>query len=352
MISPADRKQAVTLINEAHAFGARKWRACEALEISVRTFYRWESHGFDDGRKARIQSPVNQLSHDERQAVIDCSNAPQNQSLSPKQIVPCLADKGEYLASESTFYRILRAEKMMNHRGRSARKNRVSAPKECIATGPNALYSWDITYLKSAIRGCFFYLYLFMDIYSRKVVGWEVHAEESSEQAADLLRKIHLKEALSGQVEVILHSDNGSPMKGATMLATMQRLGVVPSFSRPSVSNDNPFSESLFKTMKYIPAFPDQPFCSLAEAREWVGRFVDWYNEAHRHSEIQYVTPGQRHRGEDVAILAERKRVYEAAKARHPERWSGETRNWLPVTSVSLNPNKLKQPPEEVRKAA
>lgn len=199
MINPADRKQAVTLINEAHASGARKCRACEVLEISVRTFYRWESHGFDDGRKTRTQSPVNQLSHDERQAVIDCSNEPENQSLSPKQIVPRLADKGKYLASESTFYRILRAEKMMNHRGRSASKNRVSAPEECVATGPNTLFSWDITYLKTSIRGCFFYLYLFMDIYSRKIVGWEVHAEESSEQAADLLRKIHLKEGLSRQ---------------------------------------------------------------------------------------------------------------------------------------------------------
>lgn len=352
MINPADRKQAVTLINEAHASGARKCRACEVLEISVRTFYRWESHGFDDGRKTRTQSPVNQLSHDERQAVIDCSNEPENQSLSPKQIVPRLADKGKYLASESTFYRILRAEKMMNHRGRSASKNRVSAPEECVATGPNTLFSWDITYLKTSIRGCFFYLYLFMDIYSRKIVGWEVHAEESSEQAADLLRKIHLKEGLSRQVEVILHSDNGSPMKGATMLATMQKLGVVPSFSRPSVSNDNPFSESLFKTLKYIPAFPDQPFCSLEEAREWVSKFVAWYNEEHRHSEIQYVTPGQRHRGEDIAILAERKRVYEAAKKRHPERWSGETRNWSPVMSVSLNPNKQRRETEEVRKAA
>jgi len=352
MIDPADRKQAVTLINEAHASGARKWRACEVLEISVRTFHRWEGHGFEDGRKTRVQSPANQLSNEERQAVIDCSNKLENQSLSPKQIVPRLADKGEYLASESTFYRILRAEKMMNHRGRSASKNKVSAPKECVATGPNALYSWDITYLKSAIRGCFFYLYLFMDIYSRKIVGWEVHAEESSEQAADLLGKIHLKEGLSRQVEVILHSDNGSPMKGATMLATMQKLGVVPSFSRPSVSNDNPFSESLFKTLKYIPTFPDQPFCSLEEAREWVSRFVAWYNEEHRHSEIQYVTPGQRHRGEDITILAERKRVYEAAKKRHPERWSGETRNWSPVTSVSLNPNKQKQETEEVKKAA
>jgi len=191
-----------------------------------------------------------------------------------------------------------------------------------------------------------------MDIYSRKIVGWEVLEEESAESAADLLAKIHLKEGLSTKIGVVLHSDNGSPMKGATMLATMQKLGVVPSFSRPSVSNDNAFSESLFKTMKYIPAFPDQPFESLAQARDWVSGFVLWYNEEHRHSEIQYVTPGQRHRGEDMAILAQRERVYEAAKQRHPERWSGETRNWQPVTTVSLNPTNQLSKIQEVKKAA
>jgi len=241
---------------------------------------------------------------------------------------------------------------MMNHRGRSAKANRVSQPKEHLASGPNQVYSWDITYLKSAIRGCFFYLYLFMDIYSRKIVGWEVHAEESSESAGDLLTKIYLKEGLGNLPDIALHSDNGSPMKGATMLATMQKLGVMPSFSRPSVSNDNPYSESLFKTMKYVPAFPDQPFSSLDEARDWVKSFVFWYNEEHLHSEIQYVTPGQRHRGEDIAILAHRKRVYEAAKDRHPERWSKETRNWDPVDTVSLNPSNKNPVTEEVKQAA
>lgn len=352
MISPTDRQRAVALIDEAHAAGARKSRACEELEISVRSYQRWESMGFDDGRKSRIQSPKNKLSEEERQAVIACCNSKENQSMSPKQIVPRLADDGEYLASESTFYRILREEDQVNQRGRSARAGTVTSPKAHVATGPNELYSWDITYLKTLTRGSFFYLYLFMDIYSRKIVGWEVHEEESSESAADLLQKIHLKEGLSQQIKVVLHSDNGSPMKGATMLATMQKLGVVPSFSRPCVSNDNPFSEALFKTMKHVPAFPDQPFCSLEEAREWVSSFVLWYNEEHRHSEIQYVTPGQRHRGEDIEILEQRKRVYEKARERHPERWSGRTRNWKPLTTVSLNPQTIKSETEEVKQAA
>lgn len=188
-----------------------------------------------------------------------------------------------------------------------------------------------------------------MDLYSRKIVGWEILAHESSESAAALLQKVSLKERLKpGQT--VLHSDNGSPMKGATMLATLQRLGVVASFSRPSISNDNAYSEALFKTMKYVPSYPSRPFESLDEARQWVNKFVLWYNQEHRHSEIQYVTPEQRHRGDVGEILAKRRQVYEAAMARNPLRWSGNTRNWQPVKSVTLNPNNHCD--EEVKQAA
>ena len=178
-----------------------------------------------------------------------------------------------------------------------------------------------------------------MDIYSRKVVGWEIHAHEKAEYAALLIKKACLAEGIT-QKGLVLHADNGSPMKGATMLATLQRLGVVPSFSRPSVSNDNPYSESLFGTMKYTPTYPSKPFNSLEEARAWVHGFVNWYNEAHRHSGIRFVTPAERHNGSDHQILAARKVVYETARQRRPERWSGETRNWSPVGEVWLNPDK------------
>lgn len=340
------------LIRDAMDHGASKTKACGILGISVRTLQRWETNGLEDYRKNRIQTPKNKLSEEERQAVIDCCNQPENRSLSPKQIAPCLADQGEYIASESTFYRILREEEQANRRGRETRSGNQYRPDELGATGPDEVYSWDITYLRSAVRGLFFYLYLFMDIYSRQIVGWEVREEESSESAADLLRKIYLKQGLSAKDSVVLHSDNGSPMKGATMLGTMQKLGVIPSFSRPSVSNDNAYSESLFRTMKYVPAYPDQPFGSIEEARTWVNKFVNWYNQEHRHSEIQYVTPEQRHRGEDAAILAQRKRVYEKAKKRHPERWSGETRNWSPVNVVVLNRRDQSVAAKEVKKAA
>ena len=197
-----------------------------------------------------------------------------------------------------------------------------------------------LTYLKSDIAGWFYRLYMRLDIYSRKIVGWEVHETESADFAAALMSRACLAEGTC-RTELVLHSDNGGPMKGATMLAKLQWLGVIPSFSRPSVSNDNPYSESLFKTLKYTPAYPDKPFASLQSAREWVHRFVNGYNEDHRHSGIQFVTPASRHRGEDTDILVARKAVYVAAKAKHPERWSKDIRCMKPVVSVWLNPDNI-----------
>jgi len=162
-----------------------------------------------------------------------------------------------------------------------------------------------------------------MDVFSRKIIGWEVYKTESADQASNLFRKTYLREGIAGE-DLALHSDNGSPMKGATMLATLQRLGVMPSFSRPSVSDDNPYSEALFKTLKYHPGFPDKPFDSLDEARAWVAGFQHWNNEVHRHSALKFVTPGQRHRGDDIAILEQRRLLYEVAKDRLPGRWSGK----------------------------
>jgi len=185
----------------------------------------------------------------------------------------------------------------------------------------------------------FFYLYLFLDVWSRKIVGWTVLEEESNEAAARLFQQICADEGLDPN-GLVLHSDNGSPMKGATMLATLQKLGVVPSFSRPSVSDDNAFVEALFRTAKYRPGYPSGPFASLEAARAWVSIFVVWYNEEHKHSALRFVTPADRHAGRDVEILAKRHDVYERAHARHPERWSGSTRNWTPIDTVTLSPRR------------
>ena len=330
MISTPDRRRAVELIKEAVGAGALPDRACEALEISLRTYRRW-ARGPDiksDGRPgAARRAPANKLTPEEQEAILEVCNAPEHQSASPAQIVPALADEGIYLASEASFYRILRAAGQLHRRGKAQAPRRMSKPEAFKATGPRQVWSWDITFLATTVTGRFYRLYLVMDVYSRKIVGWEIHENEAAEHAAVLIRKACLAEGITRQ-GLVLHSDNGSPMKGATMLATLQGLGVIPSFSRPSVSNDNPFSESLFGTLKYMPAYPSKPFESLGAAREWVHDFVCWYNEVHRHSGIRFVTPAQRHRGEDVQILRQRVAVYESARQRRPERWTGSIRNW------------------------
>ena len=349
MIIPEDRQMAIDLIDEAVTAGARQHKACEVIEISTRTLCRWqqqlkEEQSLKDRRKdsAASRTPANKLSQRERELIIETCNQPEYQSLPPSQIVPILADKGEYMASESSFYRVLEEADQLNRKGRAEAPKNITKPKGYKADGPNQVYSWDITYIASALKGSFYYLYLIEDIYSRKIVGWEIHESESAAHASLLIRKTCLAEGVQPD-QLVLHSDNGSPMKGATMLATLQKLGVVPSFSRPSVSDDNPFSESLFRTMKYTPSYPAKPFESIEAAREWVHEFVQWYNEEHRHSGIRYVTPSQRHQGLDKEILEKRKAVYEAAKEKNPQRWSGEIRDWSPVTEVWLNP------PKEVR---
>jgi transposase InsO family protein len=271
--------------------------------------------------------------------------------LSPSQIVPKLADAGEYIASESSFYRVLTENNLMKHRGHSKPKN-SKRPQALIATKPNTVYSWDITYLPSAITGKFYYLYLFMDVFSRKIVGHSVHEKECSKHASTLIERICSDEKLTPDEKklLFLHADNGSPMKGATMLATLQRLGIVPSFSRPHVSDDNPFSESLFKTLKYSPAYPSRPFDSIESSQSWVDKFVKWYNFKHLHSGIKFVTPNDKHLGNDHTILGKRKDLYEEAKKRNPARWSRNTRNWSVVKEVHLN--NLRSNEKEVTKIA
>jgi len=333
----------IKLIDEACESGARRSQACRVLGISERTYQRWREDGEElktDGRKeaGAQRVPANKLCKHERRRILDIANEPEFASMAPSQIVPALADRGLYIASESSFYRILREADQLARRGRAKPPVR-QRPMPLQASAANQLWSWDITYLATTIKGRFFYLYLIMDVFSRKIVGWEVYDSECAEQAALVFRKAHLREGVGAQ-SLVLHSDNGSPMKGATMLSTLQRLGVMPSFSRPSVSDDNPYSEALFKTLKYHPGFPDKPFDSLQEARQWVVGFQHWYNEVHRHSGLKFVTPDQRHRGEDTAILEQRHALYEAAKDKHPERWSGSTRNWESEKIVYLNPGK------------
>jgi transposase InsO family protein len=326
----------MALLDEAMQAGARLEPACEILGISVRCVQRWRASSHDtDQRRGPRTAPPNKLSDAERQTVLELVNAPEYRDLSPQQIVPLLADKGLFVASESTVYRILREQKMLAHRESS--RPPQPRPEPHVARGPNEVWSWDISYLPSRVRGQFFYLYMVLDIWSRKIVGWAVHENESAAHGARLIQDAARALGVPRH-RLVLHADNGGPMKGSTMLAKLQQLGIAASFSRPHQSNDNAFSESLFRTVKYRPDYPRQPFASIEAAREWVARFVRWYNTEHLHSALRFVTPDDRHEGRDAAILARRAAVYAAARKDRPERWTQGTRNWEPVGAVHLNP--------------
>ncbi len=351
MISQEDKQTVLKLILEACKSGARKSKAAQLLGLSLRTLQRWGRNGLLDNRKGSRSAPGNKLSDDEKTGISNVLKSPEFAESNPNQIVTRIADQGIYLGSESTMYRILRELKMNIHRQSSLPAKRHS-PDPLTANAPNQLWSWDITYLPSKVRGRFFYLYMVMDLYSRKAVACQVYEYESGDLAADLITDACLREKIPKD-QVTLHSDNGSPMKSATMLAKLQDLGVIPSFSRPSISNDNPYSESLFRTLKYRPEYPDKPFENICNAREWADRFIHWYNSDHLHSSIHFVTPEDRHNGRDIQILANRQCVYQEAKSKNPERWSGKTRDWNPVTKVVLKKfKKVKQISGKMKEAA
>ena len=331
------------LIQEASAGGARICKACHEAGIGLRTYRRWYREGRvqADRRPDTLRpSPANKLSDEERHQIVEVCNSKPYEDLPPTQIVPALLDAGCYLASESSFYRILKAQGQLHHRGQSLAPKNSGEPRTHTATGPCQTWCWDITYLASQVRGRFYYLYMFEDLFSRKVVGYEVHDAENGLHAAQLLQRSLLREQCLHQ-PLVLHSDNGAPMKSQTMKAKLEELGVLPSYSRPRVSNDNPFAESLFRTLKYRPEWPSSGFATIDEARGWVERFVRWYNTEHKHSQLRFVTPEQRHTGQDGEILAKRKQVLERAKQQNPERWGRRAiRNCEPVGPTTLNPEK------------
>jgi len=307
------------------------------LGLSLRTLQRWKQQkDLADKRKGASKFVPNKITAAEQETIIAVVNQPEFSSLPPSQIIPILADKGKYLCSERSMYRILDSFNMNVRRGK-ARTPQIRVCPRLTATQPNQVYSWDITFLPTLVKGEFFYLYLFLDIYSRFIVGWTIQDRQENTLAAAELKLICLRHKITPH-SLIVHSDNGKPMKGANLLATMQQLGVIKSFSRPATSNDNPFSEALFKTVKYCPAFPKKPFEDIEQARAWMEKFTQWYNYTHHHSGIKFVTPSDRHTGLDKGILEKRKQVYEQAKQLQPLRWSRSIKNFDYIHSVSINP--------------
>jgi putative transposase len=345
MISLEERQKMAAMIEQARREGARLKAACEIGGIDARALQRWESNAGlreGDARPRAVRPvPAHALSVQEREQILRIANEPRFAALPPARIVPTLADEGVYIASESSFSRVLRAHGQTRHRGRAKAPRRVRPPTTHVATGPRQVWTWDMSFLPTQVLGVWCYFYLILDVYSRKIVGFEVHATDDSEHAVELLRRTALAEGLHTMAQKpVLHGDNGSTLKATSVLAMMYWLGLKSSYSRPRVSNDNAFSESLFRTAKYRPEFPTKGFADLQQARLWARSFVDWYNNDHKHSGIRYVSPSQRHAGEDRDVLAARHAVYLQARAAHPQRWSRHTRNWEPIAVVTLNPER------------
>lgn len=346
MTALPERKILIDLIQEAVRDGARLHKACAEAQIALRTYRRWYQAGklqSDQRPEASRPVPTNKLSDQEQDHILELCNRAIYADLPPTQIVPALMDQGIYVASESTFYRVLRKNGQLHHRGKARAPQRKTALSTHIANGPCEVWCWDITYCASQVRGQFFYLYMFMDIFSRKLVGYEVYEQESGAHAVSVLQRALLSEQCFNK-PVVLHSDNGAPMKSQTLKIKLEELGVLPSYSRPRVSNDNAYAESVFRTLKYRPQWPSNGFKDLTQVRQWVERFVHWYNHEHKHSKIRFVTPQQRHASQDQQILDKRKEVLENAKQQNPSRWGRrEVRNCTAVGAVFLNPDREPQ---------
>jgi len=346
LTSQSNRIKVVVAIDEAVLSGARQFKACEVVGISERTYQRWKVQGNDtkDGRPDALRPiPANKLHLEEEKRILEVMNQKEHRSLSPNQVFHKLIDKeGIYIASVSSFYRVLRYFGQVNHRGYAKAPISKNITTHC-ATGPNQVCMWDITWLPGPVKGIYYYLYMIIDLFSRKVVGWEIWDHESSENASVLVKKaVYCENVLMKNEPLVLHSDNGSPMKGASLLTTLCNLGIVRSNSRPRVSNDNAYIESMFRTVKYMPAFPHNGFSDIETARRWVDAFVDYYNNDHHHSSLKFLTPNQRHNGSSEEILQRRKEILETAKAKNPERWTGPVQNCTMEQAVWLNPSKEK----------
>jgi len=348
-----DRLLLLEAVAAAMAAGATQAAACRELGVSVRTVQRYRrAGGGRDGRQHRRGTPPNAFTPVEHAAIAAVLADPLYASMPCEQIVACLADAQGYVASARSFYRA----KARQTPQRRARRPRQSVNNSHKATGPNQVWCWDISYLPSPTRGVYFFLYLLIDIWSRRIVAAAVHDEELGAHAAALMRATCEAEGITRDT-LTLHSDNGSPMRSATLLETLRLMGIAQSLSRPRVSDDNAYIEALFKTLKYCPAYPKSgQFASREEAAAWVTYFVAWYNESHLHSAIGYVTPAQRHRGEDVAILAQRAQVFVAARNASPSRWTAPPKSWRHTQHVWLNqPHTviyLEQSPTMQKKAA
>jgi putative transposase len=295
--------------------------ACEALSVPRATFYRHRSPASSQEQGSR-PAPVLALTKQERKRVIDILHSERFQDKAPRQVYATLLDEGQYHCSVRTMYRILTKE----HGDVKERRRHVQRPSyekpELLATAPNQVWSWDITKLKGPVKWTYFYLYVILDIFSRYVVGWMVAHREQHGLAKRLIEEACLKQRIE-PAQLIIHSDRGPSMISKTVAHLLSDLGVTKSHSRPHVSDDNPYSESHFKTLKYCPAFPGR-FGSIQDARSFCQGFFRWYHKEHRHSGIGLMTPESVHYGWAEHIIAGLSSVLAKAYQKHPNRFKGK----------------------------
>lgn len=315
---------------------------CQALEIPRASFYRQQTNDTSTVSPVPRQRPEHALSDSEQQTVLDTLHEPRFVDLAPPQVYTQLLEQGQYLCSIRTMYRILAAQDEVRER-RAVASHPVYTKPELLATGPNQVWSWDITKLKGPVKWSYFHLYVILDIFSRYVVGWMIADRESSTLAKRLITESCDKQQIV-EDQLTLHADRGSSMKSKVVAQLLSDLGVTKTHSRPHVSNDNPFSESQFKTMKYRPTFPSR-FGSIQDARAFTVDFMHWYNQEHRHSGVALYTPSDVHYGRVAQVHHHRQATLDAAYERHPKRFVRKPPEAaLPPETVWINPPK---PPEE-----
>jgi putative transposase len=291
--------------------------ACTALAVPRSSYYRARRGPVP--RKPRPRPPL-ALSAEQRQEVLDHMRSERFVDMAPASIHATLLDEGVYLCSVRTMYRILEAEDEVRERRNQLRRPSYTKP-ELLATGPNQVWSWDITKLRGPRTWSYFHLYVVLDIYSRCVVGWMVAERESQTLAKRLLEETVEKQDIKPG-ELTIHADRGPSMTSKPVAQLYAELGVTKTHSRPYTSNDNPYSEAHFKTLKYRPDFPDR-FGSIEDAKGFCRRFFTWYNVEHRHSGLAYVTPEDAHYGRTEEIFARRDETRRAAFEAHPNRFKG-----------------------------
>lgn len=318
---------------------------CKAFGVARATYFR-KRRPRPYGPRPRRPAPARKLTVDERAAVLGALHAPRFADLAPAEVHAALLAEGAYLCSVRTMHRILAENEEARERRALARHPRYERP-ELLATGPNQLWSWDITKLRGPAKWSYFQLYVILDVFSRYVVGWMVAHRESAKLAERLIAETCVRQRVEPG-RLTCHADRGASMRSKTVAFLLADLGVTKTHSRPHVSNDNPFSEAQFKTMKYRPDFPGT-FGSLQDARAFCVDFFDWYNDEHRHSSLAMLTPAEVHHGHAEARLDERQAILNAAYDAHPERFPhGRPTAGRPQREVWINRPSTTAPPTGV----